>query len=88
VKTWKRRKSAREIAILFYDLVGSDRKFKKCWRMSYERFLRSLDISKPGLMKQNTSFREAVRLKERLAVRPKESLAVRPKERLAVCLKH
>jgi hypothetical protein len=64
----EKRKSTGEFSALFYDLIGDDRKFKEHYRMSYEQFLRLLDIIKSGLTKQNISFREAVGSKETLAV--------------------
>jgi hypothetical protein len=43
-KMWKKRKNTREFSALFYDFIGDDRKFKEYYRMSYEQFLRLLDI--------------------------------------------
>lgn len=53
---------------LFCDLIQDDIKFFQYFRMSHTRFQELLDILKPCLLKQNTSFRECIGPEERLSV--------------------
>lgn len=52
---------------LFQDLLKDSKKFLKYFRMSQEKFYELLDIIRPDIEKQDTTFRLAIPSEERLA---------------------
>lgn len=51
---------------LFQDLLKDSKKFIKYFRMSQQKFYELLDIIRPDIEKQNTTFRLAIPSEERL----------------------
>jgi len=65
---FKKRSQHREYHTLFTDLLNDDVKFFQYFRMSQAKFTTLLDILSPHILRQNTTYREAIRPEERLAV--------------------
>lgn len=64
----KKRLAFGEFHTLFPDLMEDEAKFFQYFRMSHEKFTALLDILQPEIVRNNTTFREAIGSKERLAV--------------------
>lgn len=65
---FKKRSEHGEYHTLFPDLLNDDTKFFQYFRMSQDKFNYLVDILKPHLLRQNTTYREAIGPEERLAV--------------------
>lgn len=52
----------------FRKLIGHEKKFANCYRMSYSSFQELLEILKPELTRQNTVLRSCISAEERLLI--------------------
>lgn len=64
----RKREELGEFHHLFDDLKRDKKKFFKYFRMSEEKFYELLNLVKDSITRQNTKFRRAVTVEERLAV--------------------
>lgn len=65
---FKKRSRHGEYHTLFPDLLNDDVKFFQYFRMSHAKFITLLDILRTHLLRQNTTYREALGPEERLVV--------------------
>ncbi|KAF0714885.1 protein ALP1-like [Aphis craccivora] len=65
---FKKRSQFGEYHTLFTDLLNDDVKFFQYFRMSHAKFKTLLDILSPHILRQNTTYREAIEPEQKLAV--------------------
>ncbi|KAL5239368.1 hypothetical protein ACI65C_013369 [Semiaphis heraclei] len=65
---FKKRSQFGEYHTLFTDLLNDDVKFFQYFRMSHAKFTTLLDILRPHILRQNTTYREAIEPEQKLAV--------------------